>query len=278
MVKIEHSLFALPFALLGMLLAARGLPPARTVLWVLVCMVSARSAAMTFNRIVDRHLDARNPRTKDRSLPAGRLGVGFAWGFTAFSAAIFFLGAAMLNRLCLALSPLALAVALGYSFTKRFTPLTHLVLGLALAGAPAGAWIAVRGDLGVEPMLLSLAVTLWVAGFDILYACQDVEFDALAGIHSLPALLGPAKALAVSRVLHLGMLAVLGVLAVISPLGTVFAGGLVLAAGILVYAHTIVRPGDLSRIQTAFFTSNAVLGLELLAATFLDLVLGGGAV
>lgn len=272
MVKIEHSLFALPFAFLGMLLAARGLPSLSTVTWVVVCMVSARSAAMAFNRILDRRLDARNPRTRGRSLPAGRLHPSFAWGFTLASAAVFVLGAAMLNRTCLLLSPVALAVILGYSAVKRITALTHLVLGLALAMAPAGAWIAVRGDLGAAPLLLSLAVVLWVAGFDILYACQDVEFDRAEGLHSAPAVLGVGPALVVSGLLHLGMLGALAVLGKVAGLGWIYALGVGAAAVLLGYAHRVVRPGDLARIQTAFFATNVLVGGVLLVATFLDLV------
>jgi len=278
MVKIEHSLFALPFAFLGMLLAARGVPDLWTLLWVVVCMVSARAAAMVFNRILDRGLDARNPRTRNRSLPAGRLGLPFAWAFTAGSAAVFVLGAGMLNQACLLLSPLALAVVLGYSTVKRFSALTHLVLGVALALAPAGGWIAVRADFGLEPLLLCLAVALWVAGFDILYACQDVEFDREAGVHSLPAALGVGAAMAWSAVLHLAMLLLLAGLGRRADLGWIYVLGVAVAGLLLGYAHWIVRPGDLRRIETAFFTSNALLGLVLLAATFLDLTFAARAV
>jgi len=277
MVKIEHSLFALPFAFLGMLLAARGVPGLRTLLWVVVCMVAARSAAMAFNRILDRDLDARNPRTRNRSLPAGRLGLPFAWAFTGASAALFVLGAGMLNRACLLLSPAALAVILGYSAVKRFSALTHLVLGVALALAPAGGWIAVRGSFGTEPMLLCLAVVLWVAGFDILYACQDVEFDREAGVHSAPAALGVGAAMTWSAVLHLAMLLLLAGLGRLADLGWVYVLGVAVAGLLLARAHWIVRPGDLRRSETAFFTSNALLGLVLLAATFLDLILAARA-
>jgi 4-hydroxybenzoate polyprenyltransferase len=273
MVKIEHTLFALPFALLGLVLAARGLPTPRTLLWVVVCMVGARSAAMTFNRILDRHFDARNPRTRDRSLPAGRVSPAFAYGVTVASSALFIFGAGMLNRTCLLLSPVALAVILGYSATKRFTSATHLVLGLALAIAPAGAWIAVRGSLEATPLLLSLAVALWVAGFDILYACQDVEFDRREGLHSLPAAAGLGPAMVISGLLHLGMLGALAAVGFTAGLSWMYALGLGFTALILGYAHWIVRPHALGRLQVAFFTTNVAVGLTLLGATFLDLML-----
>lgn len=275
MVKIEHSLFALPFALLGMLLAARGLPQAMTILWICVCMVTARAAAMTCNRIVDREFDGRNPRTRDRALPAGRLSPRFAWGFLVVMSALFVLSAGLLNRLCLLLSPVALVVILGYSVTKRFTSFTHLVLGAALSIAPAGAWIAVRGDLTWEPVLLSLAVLFWVAGFDVLYSCQDVEADRREGLHSLAVRLGIPGALWVSGALHVAMIAALAALALVSPLGGTFGCGVAIAAAVLGYAHGIVRPGDLSRIQTAFFTTNVTVGFVLLAATWIDLAVSG---
>src|SRR5689334_16488294 len=203
MIKIEHTLFALPFAFLGALLGANGVPAWRQILWIIVAMVGARSAAMAFNRIADRNFDARNPRTANRAIPAGLLSVGFVWAFTIVAAAVFLVAAAMLNRLTLILSPIALASVLLYSLTKRWTQLSHIVLGWCLSIAPTGAWIAVRGEIGSPiPLLLSLVVLLWTAGFDVLYACQDYEFDRNEGLHSIPASVGIAKALWISRGLH----------------------------------------------------------------------------
>src|SRR5215210_3476284 len=203
MIKIEHTLFALPFAFLGAVLAARGFPTVWQILWIVVAMVGARSAAMAFNRIADRNFDAKNPRTATRALPAGLLSVGFVWAFTIISAALFVLAAAMLNRLTLLLSPIALACVLLYSLTKRWTQLSHLVLGASLSIAPTGAWIAVRGAIDSPvPLLLSLVVLLWTAGFDVLYACQDYDFDRAAGLRSIPARVGINRALWISRLLH----------------------------------------------------------------------------
>src|SRR5438067_6930968 len=203
MIKVEHTLFALPFAFLGAVLAARGIPSLWQTIWIVIAMVCARSTAMAFNRIADRDYDARNPRTKLRAIPAGALSVAFVWGFTLISAAIFFLAAAMLNRLTLLLSPIALASVVLYSYTKRWTLLSHLILGWCLAIAPTGAWIAVRSTIDSPiPLLLSLVVMLWTAGFDVLYACQDYDFDAREGLYSIPARFGISGALWISRVLH----------------------------------------------------------------------------
>ena len=210
MIKIEHTLFALPFAFLGAVLAARGIPTVWQVVWITLAMVGARSTAMAFNRIADKDFDARNPRTKGRAIPAGVLSLGFVWGFVIVSAALFFFAAAMLNRLTLALSPIALASVVLYSYTKRWTLLSHLILGWCLAIAPTGAWIAVRGAIDSPvPLLLSLVVMLWTAGFDVLYACQDYEFDRGEGLQSIPARLGIARSLWVSRLLHAGAFAAL---------------------------------------------------------------------
>jgi 4-hydroxybenzoate polyprenyltransferase len=266
MVKIEHTLFALPFALLGAVLAARGLPTAWQLLWVTAAMVGARSAAMAFNRIVDREFDAANPRTSGRAIPAGQLSVGFAWGFTLVSAALFFLAAAMLNRLTLALAPLALASVLLYSYAKRFTSLSHVVLGWCLSIAPTGAWIAVRGTIdSAVPLLLSLVVLLWTAGFDVLYACQDCEFDRAAGLRSIPARLGVARALWTSRLLHAGAFAALAGLYSAAGLGSLALLGVAATGALLVYQHSLVRAGDLSRLNAAFFTANAFVSVILLA-------------
>jgi 4-hydroxybenzoate polyprenyltransferase len=270
MIKIEHTLFALPFAFLGAIAAARGVPEPRTIFWIVVAMVGARSAAMAFNRIVDRHIDAANPRTAMRALPAGHLGVGFAKLFTLASALLFLLAAAMLNWLTLALAPVALGSVLLYSYTKRFTALSHLVLGWCLSIAPAGAWIAVRGDLTLEPLLLSAAVMLWTAGFDILYACQDAEFDRRAGLYSIPSRLGIARALWVGRGLHALMFASLVAFYFLAGGGALGFAGVVASGGLLVYQHAIVRASDLSRLNAAFFTTNAFVSVILLVTV------GGG--
>jgi 4-hydroxybenzoate polyprenyltransferase len=262
MVKLSHSVFALPFALAAAALAAPdgGLAPS-TLAWIVVAMVGARSAAMGFNRLADHAIDARNPRTAARELPSGAMSRGEVWLFVTASAAALVLAAWRLNPLCLALSPVALLVVLGYSYTKRFTALSHVVLGLALAIAPVGAWIAVRGRFDVPPVLLGLAVLLWVAGFDIIYACQDVDFDRGAGLHSIPARLGIGGALRLSRALHVAAVAVLASLAVVVPLHPVYLAGVVLVAVMLAYEHSLVREGDLSRVDAAFFTVNGWIGV-----------------
>ncbi len=265
MIKIEHTLFALPFALLGAILAARGVPTARELLWITLAMFGARSTAMAFNRLVDREYDARNPRTKMRALPAGALSVGFVWMFTIVSAAIFFIAAAMLNSLTLALAPIALASLLLYSYTKRWTSLSHLVLGWCLAIAPTGAWIAVRGALDSPvPLLLSLIVLLWTAGFDVLYACQDFEFDRAEGLHSIPEKIGIARALWYARLLHADAFAALVALYLTTNLGALALVGLVATGALLVYQHTLVRADDLRRLNAAFFTTNAFVSVILL--------------
>jgi len=266
MIKIEHTLFALPFAFLGAVLAAGGLPTVRQLVWITLAMVGARSAAMAFNRIADREYDARNPRTASRAIPAGLLPVSFVWAFTVASAALFFLAAAMLNRLTLLLAPVALASVLLYSYTKRFTSLSHVVLGWCLSIAPTGAWVAVRGAIdGPVPLLLSGVVLLWTAGFDVLYACQDYDFDRAAGLRSIPARVGVARALWVSRLLHAGAFAALvGLYLTASPGWPALAG--VLATGaLLVYQHSLVKAEDLSRLNAAFFTANAFVSVILLA-------------
>src|SRR5215211_1238206 len=266
MIKIEHTLFALPFAFLGAVLAARGLPSLRQILWIVVAMVGARSAAMAFNRIADRNFDARNPRTATRALPAGLLSVGFVWGFTIVSAAIFLVAAAMLNRLTLLLAPVALACVLLYSLTKRWTQLSHLVLGWCLAIAPTGAWIAVRGEIGsAVPLLLSLVVLLWTAGFDVLYACQDYDFDRQEGLRSIPARVGIARALWIARALHAAAFLALVWLFMITRLGPIALAGVIATAALLVFQHRLVHADDLSRLNAAFFTTNAFVSVILLA-------------
>lgn len=272
MIKIEHTLFALPFAFLGAVLAAGGVPTVRQIFWITLAMVGARSTAMAFNRIADRDFDAENPRTKTRAIPAGVLSVGFVWAFTIFSAAIFFIAAAMLNQLTLALSPIALASILLYSYTKRWTLLSHLVLGWCLSIAPAGAWIAVRGALDSPvPWLLSLVVLLWTAGFDVMYACQDYEFDRRTGLHSIPKTYGIARALWMSRLFHAQAFSTLVALYLITHLGPLALIGVLATGALLVYQHMLVRADDLSRLNAAFFTTNAFVSL-ILFATF------GGAV
>jgi 4-hydroxybenzoate polyprenyltransferase len=266
MIKFSHSVFALPFALASAVLAAggpTGLTP-RTLIWIVLAMVGARSAAMGFNRLADHALDARNPRTAARELPRGALSRTSVWLFVGLSAAALVLAAAMLNPLCLTLSPLALGIVFGYSFTKRFTALSHVILGLALAIAPVGAWIAVRGEFDLPPLVLGLAVLTWVAGFDTIYSCQDTAFDREAGLHSLPARLGVRRALAVARAFHvLAVLFLLGLFVVV-PLHPVYLVGVSLVAALLGYEHSLVRHDDLSRIDAAFFTVNGWISVGYL--------------
>lgn len=275
MIKIEHTLFALPFAFLGAVLAARGLPTLPQILWLSLAMVGARSTAMAFNRIADRDYDARNPRTKARAIPAGALSVAFVLVFTFVGALVFIFAAAMLNRLTLVLSPIALASIVLYSYTKRWTVLSHLVLGWCLAIAPTGAWIAVRGSIdSPAPLLLSLVVMLWTAGFDVLYACQDYDFDRREGLYSIPARFGIARSLWISRLLHAGAFAALVALYFITNLGLLAALGVIATGALLIYQHTLVRADDLSRLNAAFFTTNAFVSIILLI-TFGGAVLFG---
>lgn len=253
MIRFSHSVFALPFALTAAALAAReGGVSARQIAWIVVAMVAARSAAMGFNRLVDHAIDARNPRTAGRELPRGAVSRAEAWTFVAASAATLVLAAAMLNPLCLALSPLALAIVLGYSYTKRFTAASHLVLGLSLAVAPVGAWLAIRGRFELPPLVLALAVLLWVAGFDTLYACQDVEFDRREGLRSLPETLGVARALGLARAMHVGTVAALVALFPLVPLHPLYLAGVLGVAGILAWEHSLVGPEDLGQVMRAF--------------------------
>ena len=264
MIKIEHTLFALPFAFLGAVLAANGLPSAKQLIWITAAMVGARSTAMAFNRIADREYDARNPRTSNRALPAGLLSVSFVWAFTLVSASLFFLAAAMLNRLTLALAPVALASVLLYSFSKRWTLLSHLLLGWCLSIAPTGAWIAVRGALDSPvPVLLSLVVMLWTAGFDVLYACQDYDFDVAAELHSIPRQFGIARALLIARLLHVGAFAALVALYLLTHLGVFALIGVFATAALLFYQHRLVKADDLSQLNAAFFTTNAFVSVIL---------------
>ena len=267
MIKFEHTLFALPFAFLGALMAASGLPTWWQILWITVAMVGARSAAMTFNRIVDRNIDAQNPRTAGRELPSGKLTVEFAWIFLLVSIAVFVIAAFMLNWLTFALSPVALAVVLGYSYAKRYTSLAHLLLGLGLAISPSAAWIAVRGNLDDPlPLLLSLFVLMWTAGFDVLYACQDYEFDRMAGLRSIPARFGIRNSLWIARLFHAQAFIVLILFYLASGLGIVALVGIGTVAALLVYQHRLIKPTDLSRMNAAFFTTNAFVSVILFAS------------
>jgi 4-hydroxybenzoate polyprenyltransferase len=261
MIKWEHSIFALPFALCGAMLAASGLPTAHQLFWIVVAMVAARSAAMAFNRLVDSTIDAANPRTQMRALPAGHLSPAFVSTFVVVSCAAFVLASSQLNRLTFVLSPVALAVLLLYSYTKRFTRFSHLVLGFALGIAPAAAWIAVRGSLDPRILLLTAAVMFWVAGFDVLYACQDFEFDRSAGLHSIPRHVGIRNALWVARGFHFVMLILLLALLPAFGLGKLALVGVIAVLALLLYEHSLVKSDDLSRLNAAFFTMNGVISV-----------------
>jgi 4-hydroxybenzoate polyprenyltransferase len=272
MIKFEHTLFALPFAFLGAVLAAEGLPTWRQILWITVAMFGARSAAMTFNRIIDRKFDAENPRTANRELPSGKLSVNFAWAFLIASIVLFEIAAYSLNWLTFALSPVALLSVLGYSYAKRFTSFAHLILGWALAISPTAAWIAVRGAIdSVIPLLLSLLVMMWTSGFDVMYACQDYEFDKKAGLRSIPSRFGIKNSLWIARLFHAQAFFVLILLYFVTGLGWLALVGVFAVGALLIYQHTLVKPNDLSKMNAAFFTTNAFVSI-ILFATF------GGAV
>jgi 4-hydroxybenzoate polyprenyltransferase len=273
MIKWEHSIFALPFALSGAMLAAGGWPPWRKVFWIVVCMVTARSAAMAFNRWADAGLDADNPRTAKRAIPAGLLSRGFVAGFTAFMAGAFVLAAAQLNRETLLLSPLALLVILSYSYTKRFTRWSHLVLGLALGIAPSAAWIAVRGSLDPRILVLTVAVLFWVGGFDVLYACQDMEHDQQAGLNSIPQTWGIETAFWIARAMHLVMLGLLCWLLRLFALNAFAWVGVAAVGLLLLYEHLIVSPQDMRRLNAAFFTLNGVISMVFFFCVAAALVL-----
>ena len=270
MIKFEHTVFALPFALLSAILAAGGWPEAPTLFWIVMAMVGARSAAMAFNRIVDRQIDAENPRTRMRALPTGELTASFAVLFTVASAALFVGAAWKLNALCFKLSVPVLVILLFYSYTKRFTSYSHFVLGFCLGMAPLGAWIAVRGGVQLTPVLLCAIVMLWTAGFDIIYACQDVDFDRRTHLFSLPKRLGIRTALNVSSAMHVLMLLLLVALFILEQLGWVSLAGIALVAALLWYEHSLVRPEDLSKVNASFFTVNGCISILLLLAVGLD--------
>jgi 4-hydroxybenzoate polyprenyltransferase len=271
MIKFSHSVFALPFALASAAMAAGGRVPWRELPWLVVAMIGARSAAMGFNRLADHAIDARNPRTAGRELPRGVISRREVWLLVGLSAIALVGAAAMLNPLCLLLSPVALLVVLGYSYTKRFTSLSHLVLGLALSIAPVGAWLAVRGRFELPPVVLALAVLSWVAGFDTIYSCQDVEFDRREGLRSIPALLGIRRALTVARLLHVAAVVLLAALFVLVPLHPIYLAGVAAVAALLVYEHSLVSADDLSRVDAAFFTVNGWISVGYLAFTIVAL-------
>ena len=273
MIKWEHSVFALPFALCGAMLAAGGLPSIHQLIWIVVAMVAARSAAMAFNRWADAAIDAANPRTSTRALPAGHLSPAFVATFVAASSLVFILAASQLNRLALELSPVALAVLLLYSYTKRLTRWSHLVLGFALGIAPSAAWIAVRGSLDPRILLLTAAVTFWVGGFDVLYACQDYEFDRQAGLHSIPRYVGIRAALWIARVFHLIMVGLLIWLVIVFAMGKLAMCGVLAVILLLLYEHSLVRPNDLSKLNAAFFTMNGVIAVLFFVFVAADLLI-----
>ena len=272
MIKWEHSIFALPFALTGAVLAANGWPTLRTLGLIILCMVSARSAAMAFNRLVDAKLDAANPRTAMRALPAGQLSEGFVLAFTIVASGVFLLGAALLNRLTLECAPLALAVVLAYSYMKRVTRWSHLVLGLALGIAPAAAWIAVRGSFAPRAALLTAIVILWVGGFDVLYACQDFDYDRRVGLFSVPAAFGLERAFWIARAMHLGVVVLLFVMLHVFGLGLIALVGMCVVVVLLAYEHAIVSPRDLSRMNAAFFTLNGIISVVFFVSVAADVL------
>jgi len=276
MIRFSHTIFAFPFALMAVVLASRmtgTLPSVGQLLWICLALVGARTGAMASNRLIDARIDAVNPRTADRHLPAGRVSSREAVLLAVAGFTLMLIAAWRLNPLCLTLAPVAIGLLLFYSYSKRFTALSHLVLGLCLAAAPIGAWIAVRGSLEGPPLILGLAVFCWVAGFDIFYALQDEEFDRSHGLHSIPARLGAQRAIALAKLLHGLMIMLLSLLALIVPLGNLYLGGVLLVAGLLIYEYRLVRPDDLSRLNTAFFTMNGYVSLCMFGFTLVDVVL-----
>lgn len=273
LIKFSHTIFALPFAFMGAILAARGVPAPPTLLWIVLAMVGARSGAMAMNRLADQEIDARNPRTRERALPKGLVRRGEVILLMLGSFALFLFAAARLNPLCLKLAPFAMAVLILYSYTKRFTFLSHLILGLALAMAPLGAWIAVTGEVAAAPVVLGLAVLFWVAGFDILYAMADIDFDRASGLYSIPARFGAAGGMAISRTLHALTLLLLLLLIFLSGLRSFYLAGVLLASGFLVYEHLLLIRYGLKRLDAAFFTANGLLSITLFCFTLLDVLL-----
>ena len=275
MIKFSHTIFALPFALTGAILAARGIPSGEKIFWIVMAMVGARTAAMGLNRLIDADIDGRNPRTAGRAIPAGLLGKGTVAGFIILSILLLLYAAARLNPLCLKLAPVALFFLVLYSYCKRFTFLAHIVLGLCLGAAPVGAWIAIRGDVAPAAVLLGLAVLFWVAGFDILYALQDLEFDRRAGLHSIPVMLGVNGSLRLSRIFSVVMVALLIVVHLLLQAGPFFLVGVILSAALLAYEQWLLRDGDLSKLDMAFFTMNGYISIIIFTATLLAVLTGG---
>lgn len=272
MIKFSHTIFALPFALTGALLAANGIPPGATIAWIILAMIGARTAAMGLNRLIDAEIDGRNPRTANRAIPAGLISKTFTLAIIIGSVALLLIAAGRLNPLCLKLSPLAVGFLVLYSYCKRFTSLAHLVLGICLAAAPLGAWIAIRGTIDTAALILGLLVLFWVAGFDILYALQDLEFDRAAGLHSIPVRLGISGSLWTARIFHLAMLALLLLLWSLLQLQLLFLIGIGLCATLLFYEHWLLRKGDLSKLDAAFFSMNGYISIAVLVFTLLDLL------
>ncbi len=274
MIRFPHTVFALPFAFMGAVLAAGGIPSGKKIFWILVAMVGARSGAMGMNRYADRHLDAQNPRTQDRALPQGQIAPREALIFICVSFAVLLFSAWMLNPLCFALAPVAILIVSGYSYTKRFTTLSHLILGLSLALAPIGAWIAVTGQFALPPLVLGTAVLFWVGGFDILYALMDIEFDRRAGLFSIPARLGEQGGLAAAGMCHILTVACLALLIPLLSLGKVYLSGLFLAMALLLYEHWLLYRHGLAKLNVAFFNVNGALSIGLFLFTLGDLLLG----
>ncbi len=272
MIKFSHTIFALPFALTGALLAAGGLPAIRQILWIILAMVGARTAAMAMNRLIDAEIDARNPRTAVRAIPAGLIGRGLTLFFIVAAIALMLIAAQMLNPLCLKLSPIALFFLLLYSYCKRFTALAHVVLGVCLAAAPIGAWVAIRGSIDTPALVLGGAVLFWVAGFDILYALQDLEFDRRTGLHSIPVLLGVKGSLIAARLFHLIMIGLLFTLLNLMHLGTLFLIGILVAGAMLLYEHLLLKDGNLEKLDAAFFNMNGYISLAIVLFTAADIL------
>jgi 4-hydroxybenzoate polyprenyltransferase len=272
-IKIQHTVFALPFAVVSAFIAAGGVPEAEKMMWIVVCMVGARSAAMAFNRIVDARFDVKNPRTQDRALPSGRVDVKSYWLFLIVSSAFFIFAAGMLNSLALYLSPVALVIVFFYSLTKQFTAYSHFWLGLAISIAPVGAWVAIREEISFVSLLLGAAVVFWLVGFDILYSCMDVEFDRESSLNSIPQKFGVETALRMASVSH-GLMIVLlfALLQPVNELGFLYGSGVAIVAGLLVYEHSLVRPGDLSKINMAFFNVNGIISIGLMFFVIVDCV------
>ena len=271
LIKFSHTIFSFPFAVMSAFLAAGGVPGIKQLLLIIAALVTARSAAMSFNRLVDTHYDVNNPRTTYRVALQKKIGRTNMWMFTILCIAFFILCAWLLNRLAFSMSPLAILIIFGYSYTKRFTHLSHFVLGLALALSPIGAWVGIQGTLAVTPFLLAFSVVLWTAGFDIIYACQDVEHDVKSGLHSIPRRLDIKGALILSGILHLFMVGILLILPRYTGLGIIYSLGVYIVAALLLYEHSLVKPKDLSRVNTAFFTMNGIISMGLMGVTLLDI-------